>query len=276
MSVSKPSELHRFLESLGTQAKKHLSQNFLIDGNILRKIVKEAEVGPEDVVLEIGAGPGALTEHLLQTGARVIAVEKDPIFASALSRFSSLEVFSGDIRDFPFEKVLSSSSKKAKIVANLPYHLTTPILSLFIPRADLFESVTVMVQDEMAKRMTASPNGADYSSFTVFLNFYSQPRYAFGVSNQCFYPVPKVQSAIVNLKLKEHEKVSSVEAFFQLVRTAFGQRRKMMRSTLKSLYPVSLVESCLCELQLNPLARPENLSLEHFLSLFRLLETKTA
>ncbi len=269
MSVSKPTELRKFLDSLGTRAKKSLSQNFLIDGNILRKIVHEADIHPGDRVLEIGSGPGALTECLLATGAHVIAVEKDDVFASALQRFPSVEVYSGDIRNFPFERYFSSQQpQKTKVVANLPYHLTTPILALLMPRHTFFSSVTVMVQEEVARRMTAFAGSSDYSSLSVFLRFYSTPRYAFTVSNRCFYPVPNVQSAVVSLSLNPPPSISE-EAFFRLVRTAFGQRRKMLRSTLKTLYPT--IENALHSLSLPPQARPENLSCEAFLSLFKVL-----
>lgn len=278
MPIYKPSELHQFLEGLGVHPKKGLSQNFLIDGNILRKIAATAHVEPGDIVVEVGPGPGSLTEELLSRGAHVIAVEKDPVFAQALSRlkspFHSLEVHCDDILLFPIEKALQpllKEDKRGKVIANLPYHLTTPITALFVEQRHLFSTLVLMVQEEVARRFVAQPKTSAYSSFTVFLNFYSTPRYAFTVNRQCFFPSPKVDSAIVVLELKEPPPVADRDAFFKLTRTAFQHRRKMLRGSLKELYPPQNVEAALQQIGQSPLARPEELSLDDFLKLFHLL-----
>jgi len=274
MPIYKPSELHQFLNELGLNPKKGLSQNFLIDGNIIRKIASTATAARGDVVLEIGPGPGSLTEELLRQGAHVIAVEKDAVLAKALERLREegrqLDVYSEDIMKFPVREVLTEKAqgKKVKLVANLPYHLTTPIIAALVPMNDLFSSLVVMVQDEVARRFTAVPGTSEYSSFTVFLNFYCKPKYAFQVSKNCFYPIPNVQSAIVVLELKDPPKVSNVDRFFELTRTAFEHRRKMLRGSLKELYESAKVTEALEKLGLNPLARPEELSLDQFLKLF--------
>lgn len=270
--ISRPSNLRLFLDELKTLPKKSLSQNFLIDGNILQKIVKTADVQPGDLVLEIGPGPGALTEILLQKGAHVVAVEKDRIFAEALKRLQTednrLEVFNDDILEFPLDKHLH---RKTKVISNLPYHLTTPILALLFPRRDLFSTLTVMVQEEVARRFVAPPGGEDYSSFTVFLSYYSKAKYAFKVGRNCFYPAPRVDSAIVTMELKEPPSVSDEEGFFKLTRGAFSQRRKMLRASLKEQYSPALVEKALTDMGVNPLSRPEELSLDQFLQLFSAL-----
>lgn len=279
MPIYKPKELLQFLETLGVYPKKSLSQNFLIDGNILKKITSTANVLPEDVVVEIGSGPGSLTEELLNKGASVIAVEKDAVFAEALKRLKTdtnlLEVYCDDILRFPLEQTLSphlQGNKKAKVIANLPYHLTTPIIVSLVEQRHLFSVLVLMVQEEVARRFTAKPKTAEYSSFTVFLNFYTHPKYAFTVSKQCFYPSPNVDSAIVILELKEPPPVSNTEAFFEMTRTAFTQRRKMLRGSLRRLYPSKDVENSLSHIGQNPLARPEELSLEDFLRLFEALQ----
>ncbi len=268
-SVSKPSDLRAFLDSLEVKAKKSLSQNFLIDRNVLGKIVEAADIQPNERVLEIGSGPGALTEFLLSRQAHVIAVEKDDVFANELHRFSGLEVFHGDIRSFPIESI-----GYGKVVANLPYHLTSPILALLAPRHDLFHSLTLMVQEEVAQRMTAKPGSGQYSSLSLFLRFYTEPKYCFLVSGNCFFPKPKVQSAVVHLKLRRPPSVSSTEGFFKLVKCAFQQRRKMIRSTLKTLYPMNHIEKAFNASKISPEARPETLSLEQFLTLFEELNRK--
>lgn len=278
MPIYKPTELHQFLEQLGVHPKKGLSQNFLIDGNILRKIAATAHTVPGDIVMEVGSGPGSLTEELLNHQAQIIAVEKDPVFAQALERLKTdtnhLEVFCDDILTFSVEEKLKpylKDGKKAKVIANLPYHLTTPIIAQFVEQRHLFSTLVLMVQEEVARRFVAKPKTSEYSSFTVFLNFYTKAKYGFMVSKQCFYPSPKVDSAIVILELKEPPKVSNEEAFFKLTRTAFGQRRKMLRSSLRELYSPRDIEESLSAIGQSPTARPEELSLDDFLKLFELL-----
>lgn len=280
MAIYKPSELRLFLSELGINPQKMLSQNFLIDGNIIRKIVATAQVEPGDLVLEIGPGPGSLSEALLEKGAHLLAVEKDRTLAAALERFKSekhhLEVFCEDIIGFPIQEVLAKRllpGKKAKVIANLPYHLTTPILTTLVPLRHLFSSLTVMVQEEVARRFTAVPGTKEYSSLSIYLNYYCTPRYAFGVSNNCFYPPPKVQSAVAVLELKEPPTVSSEEDFFKMVRMGFMHRRKMLRASLRELFPSESVEEALRKLSLPPQARPEELSLSQFLQLFEMLQT---
>lgn len=283
MAIYKPTELHTFLQELGISPKKVLSQNFLIDGNIVKKILLSAEVVKGDLILEIGPGPGSLTEELLAQGANVIAVEKDDILANALKRFSggpgNLHVSCEDIMEFPIEETLKSLLKpgqKAKVIANLPYHLTTAIIEKLIGMHDLISTMTLMVQDEVARRFTAHPSTKDYGSLTIFLNFYSSVHYAFSVSNQCFFPVPKVGSAVVTFKLTPPQKVSDIPAFFQLTRTAFQQRRKMLRGSLKELYPPEAVMNALQSINRPSLARPEELSLSQFVDLFEYLQNSIA
>ncbi len=281
MAMYKPSDLHGFLTELGRSPKKSLSQNFLIDGNIIRKIVKIADVKPGDRVLEIGPGPGSLTEALLEAGASVIAVEKDDVLAKALERFKGsdrqLEIFCEDVIDFLQEdklKQLLKPGEKVKVVANLPYHLTTPIVERLILNSEQCESVTVMVQEEVARRFTAKPKTKEFGSFTLFLEFYTYPHYVFSVSRKCFFPAPKVDSAVVRLDLKPATHVSDVDGFFNLTRTAFGQRRKMLRGTLKEIATPERVMLALEEIGCNAQARPEELSLQDFIRLFESLKKR--
>lgn len=278
MSMYQPGALQNFLKGLGVAPKKGLSQNFLIDGNILRKIVSIADVDPGDVILEIGPGPGALTEALLNKGAKVVAIEKDAVMAGALERLQTqdgrLETHCMDVLEADLEGVLAphlGKTRKAKVIANLPYHITTPILTQILPMRHFFEMVVVMVQEEVARRFAAKPSSPDFSSITVYANFYADVSYGFKVSRNCFLPAPKVDSAIVKFMLKEPPllKAEDVESFFKLTRTAFGQRRKMLKSSLKEHYPSQNLAEVLEGLKLNPLARPENLSLEDFLILWK-------
>jgi 16S rRNA (adenine1518-N6/adenine1519-N6)-dimethyltransferase len=283
MAMYKPTELLNFLNQLGIHPKKGLSQNFLIDGNIIRKIVKSSKVEAGDIVLEIGPGPGSLTQALLEVGATVVAVEKDPVLSQELHRLQTednrLKIYCEDIMKFPMEDILTplvKDHKKIKIIANLPYHLTTPILTLTTRLTGLFSSLTVMVQEEVGRRMAAQVGSKDYSSLSVFLRFYTDPHYAFSVSRHCFYPQPKVDSAVVVLSLHETplKQNSEIENFFMMTRRAFEHRRKMLRSSLKELFPTFNFERALEGLGLNPLARPEELSLENFLALYHVMQIK--
>jgi 16S rRNA (adenine1518-N6/adenine1519-N6)-dimethyltransferase len=281
MPIYKPTELLEFLEKQGLSPRKGLSQNFLIDGNILRKIVKTAVVQPGDVVLEIGPGPGSLTEMLLEAGACVIAVERDVGLAKALERLKGpdreLHAYCEDIMEFPVEarlKEFLKGDKKAKVIANLPYHLTTPIIAMLAPMHELISSLTLMVQHEVAERFVAKPGTSTYSSFTVFLNYYCKPHYAFMVSRNCFFPPPKIQSAVVQLDLIPSPKGIDEKGFFLLTRTAFEHRRKMLRASLKEIYEPADIENALSMLGIDPQSRPERLSLEQFIGLFTLLNQK--
>ena len=265
--VYQPTQLHAFLNSLNTRAKKSLSQNFLIDGNILRKIVKTADVQEGDLVVEIGPGPGALTQALLQAGAHVIAIEKDPVFAEALERLQTedhrLTVLCEDVLATSFETQIP---RTAKVVANLPYHITSPVLARLLPLQTLFSSITVMVQKEVGERMTASQGTSAYSSLTLFMQYYCAATYSFTVEPTCFFPAPKVQSAVIKLELKESRKEIDAERFFLLTRSAFGKRRKMLRSSLKEVFPA--IESALLRAGIPGTSRPEELLLTDFIRLF--------
>jgi 16S rRNA (adenine1518-N6/adenine1519-N6)-dimethyltransferase len=277
--IYKPSELHALLQEHGITAKKKFSQNFLIDFNILKKIVAIADVHAKDIVIEIGSGPGALTQILLERKALVIAIELDPQFASILGRLQkeddSLEIIEADVLKLPLDALCrekAKKDKKIKVVANLPYHITTPILTRLLPLHPWIESLTVMVQKEFAERMAAHAGTSAYSSFSLFLQFYSEVKLCFTISPTCFYPPPKVYSAIVHCKLHEPPLPQrDVESFFKITRTVFQQRRKMLRTSLKELYPLQHVDAALEKMQVNLKIRPEELSLSQFLALFHFL-----
>ncbi len=271
MSLYKPTELKAFLAEIGAAPMKFLSQNFLIDGNIVRKIVKLAGVKKGDSILEVGPGPGVLTQELLAQGATVFAVEKDRKFAAALHRLQTsdgrLQVFEDDVLKWDPALHLKPGTK---LIANLPYNITTPILTHFLPHRELFQSLTVMVQKEVGERLLAQPGSKAYGSLSVFVQFYSDPVKGFIVEPTCFYPAPKVQSAVVQFKLKEPP-IPSDDQFFEMTRRAFGQRRKMVHTTLKNHYPLDLVEEGLIKIGKGLKVRPEELSLADFLMLFQII-----
>ena len=282
MKTSNISTLIAFLKENDLHAKKSSSQNFLVDGNIIRKICAEGNVTKDDLVIEIGPGPGALTEALLETGAEVWAIERDQKLASLLRRFSPdesrLKIFTEDFLEFPLEEKLKealSKGKKAKVVANLPYHITTPILAKLVPLYPYLSDLVVMVQKEVAIRCVAKEGGKDYSSLSLFLRFFGQMSYGFTVSPNCFYPKPSVNSAVIHFKPAQPKDVADQDFLFKIIRTSFQKRRKMMKSSLKEICLPALIEESLTEHGLNPLARPEDLSLDSFIALSATLLSKS-
>ncbi|MBS0633960.1 MAG: ribosomal RNA small subunit methyltransferase A [Verrucomicrobia bacterium] len=261
MSRFRPSELQGYLRSLGVKPAKGLSQNFLIDGNILDKIVALAEVTKDDTVVEIGPGPGALTERLLETGCKVIAVELDSVFANALTCHPQLTVHNADALKFDF-----SALGKVKVVANLPYAITTELLQKIIPLDNLV-SATVMVQDEVARRLCFDCSAKDYVAFTLFLHYYCKPKYGFSVSPSCFYPAPRVTSAVMRLDKEKRFPVADEKQFFALVYEAFSHKRKMIKASLKE-YPI---EKALIAIGKAPTSRPEDLSVQEWVGVANLL-----
>ena len=249
-SLANLSELFPFLNSIGASPKKGLSQNFLIDANIIRKIADAADIQSGETILEIGPGPGALTQELLYRKARVIAVEKDSLFAKALSRFEGdLTVHEADILEFPLESIPTPF----KVVANLPYHITTPILEKLCKYSPTL--ALLMVQKEMGARMVAKSGTREISSFSIFLQTFAKLSIAAKVSRNCFYPAPSVDSSVIKLEFRPPA-LEDPTPFLIWMRQAFGQRRKMLRSTLG--------------IKIMPYAelRPEALSLQEWLDLW--------
>lgn len=275
MPLYKPSELGQFLASIGASPNKKLSQNFLIDGNILRNIVKEAHITPGDLVLEIGPGPGALTEILLENGAFVVAIETDRVLANALDRLNvdnRLHVMVADALKVPVNEIFSQfPGRPIKLISNLPYHITTPLLTRFACYSDQISMIFVMVQEEMGRRMSAKAGTKEYGSITVFLDFFSNVTYLFPVSRNCFYPSPKVDSAVIKIVPHPIPEGIDTEKFFQMTRHAFQQRRKSLQKSLKEIYPKEVLSRALETLKLSPLARPEELSCDQWIQIYHLL-----
>lgn len=268
------SDLLSFLERTGRRPNKQLSQNFLIDRNIVEKIIRIADLAPGDSVLEIGPGPGALTASLLEAGANVFAIEKDPILAHELGRLQTpdrrLTAICSDILDFDLSALRASAP--LKVVANLPYHITTPILEKLLDSRGIFSAFTIMIQNEVAARIQAKSGSKEFSSLALFLQFHTQVAASFKVGGSCFYPRPQVDSKVLRLDLCPPPLTDSVP-FFAIVRRAFQQRRKMIRSSLQSLYPAASLQNALYRAGAKVDSRPEELSLDQWLRFYKLIET---
>ena len=270
LPLYKPSTLSQFLTGEGKKPIRALSQNFLIDGNILRKLVQAAAPKEGDLVIEIGPGPGALTEALLESGANVLAIEKDRELARSLNRLQNgnLSIVADDFRNVCFQELLQGKGE-VKVIANIPYHITGIILQKLLPIGNaLIKSIHLMVQKEVALRCQAEIRSKDYSSFTLFIQYHAKAKLLFTVSPHCFYPPPKIDSAVLELILIPPAVKAPYLPLFQLIRAAFQQRRKMLRSSLRSFYRAESIEQALQKIALSPTARPQELSLEQFSALF--------
>ena len=259
----------------GLQAKKKLGQHFLVDGHVLGKIIAAAKIGAGDLVLEIGPGIGGMTQALLGAGARVLAVELDKQLVPILREMFTGDNFSvvqGDILRVNLGELLAEESPVAvKVVANLPYYITTPVIFRLLESGLPFSSITVMIQKEVAARMSASPSTKDYGSLTLAVQYHADVELVANVPTNCFMPRPAVDSAVVKLTLLPAPRVATdKERLFSVIHAAFGKRRKTMLNALDSEGigggKIEL-STTLEEEGINPQARGETLDLFQFAKL---------
>jgi 16S rRNA (adenine1518-N6/adenine1519-N6)-dimethyltransferase len=253
---------------------KRLGQNFLIDPNIVRKIIAWAELGSNDHVLEIGPGRGILTESLCQAAGRVTAVEVDPRLHAFLetrqAKFANAELVCEDALAYPVESLPMGTV----VVANLPYYISTPLLFRLLHQRDRFPRMVLMLQNEVADRLVAKPGGSDYGVLSVMAQYAADITKAFKVSANCFRPRPEVGSAVVILQTKAQRALSHEEEpkFTELVKASFAHRRKTLVNSLKDEgYDQQSVTQTLDALDLSLTARAEVLSIQQFIELTRRL-----
>ena len=240
MDLCNPKEIKALLGRHGFRFSKQMGQNFLIQEWVPRQTAEASGAAPGVGVLEIGPGIGPLTQQLCLRAGKVCAVEVDtrlePILRETVGEFQNLEILWGDVlkQDIPALVREKFSGLRPMACANLPYYITTPILSALL-EADCFDSVTVMVQKEVAQRIAAKPGTGDYGAFSVLCQYYSKAEYLFDVPASCFLPAPKVTSAVVRMTVQHPPADIGDEAFFfQVVRAAFAQRRKTLLNSLSS------------------------------------------
>lgn len=268
----KPHRVIEILDKYGFKFSKSLGQNFLIDGNIVRKIVDVAEVEGMNV-LEIGPGIGTLTEELAQRAKKVLAIEIDkslvPIHQETLN-LDNVKVIYDDFLKLDLNVLDEEfNSEDFVVVSNLPYYVTTPIITKIIEQTKA-KSITVMVQKEVARRFSAKPSTKDYGSLSVFVQFYSDVKYEFDVPTTVFMPKPRVDSGVVRFELKRSLEKIDREKMFKIVKAAFSKRRKTLINSL-STYGFNLtkeeIESALLLSNIEPTRRAETLSPEEFIIL---------
>ena len=250
--------------------KKKYGQNFLNDKNILNKIANVANTNPNDLIIEIGPGAGALTEELIKK-SQVLAYEIDNDLEEILrNKFknNNFELIIDDFLKHDIKKDLESKKyEDLYIIANLPYYITTPIINKIIDDKLNVKKMVLMVQKEVGERFTASVGTKEYSSITVFLNYYFEVKKEFVVSKNSFYPRPNVDSIIVSFTRKEKEKrIKNEEQFFKLIRDSFVQKRKTLKNNLKD-YDFSKVEQILLKNNLKLDVRAENIPYEVFIDI---------
>ena len=270
------SYLGEVLKKFDFSFSKSLGQNFLIDGNIVRNIVSKSKIDKDDIVLEIGPGFGTLTEELALNAKKVISVEKDhrlmEILDYTLRDFQNIKVINEDFLKIDLYKLWKeeASGQKFKVVANLPYYITTPILERIIQHKELFSTITVMVQEEVAQRVIATKDTKDYGSLTLYLKYNAKSEILMKVPRSVFMPSPNVDSAILYLELINEERDIDQDLLFKFIRSGFTKRRKNIMNSLTTGFvniDKKTLKDILDTLDISTNARAENLELEDFMDI---------
>lgn len=280
LDIATPKRTKEIINKYGFSFKKSLGQNFLIDSNILSKIVEAAELTPENGALEIGPGIGALTERLAQEAGAVTAVEIDrrliPILKEVLEPYPHAKVRHDDVLKVDLHQLFRedfSEVEKVSVVANLPYYVTTPIVMKLLEERLPLDNIVVMIQKEVAQRMAAPPGGKEYGSLSIAVQYYCVPELICIVPKTVFIPQPNVESAVIRLKLRDRPAVEVEDEayFFELMQSCFVQRRKTIANNLRSRYfeggDRTQLEQLLAEAGIEPSRRGETLSLQEYATL---------
>lgn len=282
--LSNPQKTIEVIQKYQFDFQKKFGQNFLIDGRVLEKIMDAADITKEDFVLEIGPGIGTMTQYLAERAREVLAVEIDknliPILAETLSEYENVDILNADILKTDLNKIAEEKNggHPIKVVANLPYYITTPIIMGLFESHVPVENVTVMVQKEVADRMHAGPGTKDYGALSLAVQYYAEPYIAANVPPNCFMPRPKVGSAVI--RLTKHKtppvQVKNEKLLFQLIRASFNQRRKTLQNGIKNFsgfnFSKEEVAEALEQMGVSPTIRGEALTLEQFAQLSNLLD----
>lgn len=264
------------LKTFGIHMSKKLGQNFLIDEQVVKGIVSAADVTEGDTVLEIGPGIGTLTQGLAETGCKVVAVELDrkliDVLAKTLAGYDNIRIVHGDILRIDISREIMA--EKYKVVANLPYYITTPIIMGLLEKRLPVERLVTMVQKEVAQRMVAAPGNKDYGALSVAVQYYTEPKIMFTVPPIAFIPPPAVESAIIQCVVRPEPPVAvnNEALFFRVVKAAFGQRRKTLLNALKATgLPAERVRAILDTAGIDASRRGETLSLDEFAAIANII-----
>lgn len=278
-----PKATAEVLKKYNFRFQKKFGQNFLIDSHVLDKIITAADIKDDDMILEIGPGIGTLTQLLAYNARKVVIVEIDnnliPILEYTLKDYDNVRIINEDILKLDIAKLVreENNNRPIKVVANLPYYITTPIIMGLFEKHVPIESITVMIQKEVADRMSAGPGTKNYGALSLAVQYYSEPYLAANVPPNCFMPRPDVSSAVIRLTLvKDKVRVSNEETLFKLIKAAFAQRRKTFMNCLKNSDSFDLSkdewETVFSKAGLPLNIRGETLTLEEFVQLTDLIE----
>ncbi len=272
MDLTSPKVIKQICEMFDFGFSKGLGQNFLLDSSVLDKIVAAAEI--EDGVLEVGPGFGVLTKRLAETGKKVVSVEVDnrliPILDYTLGEFDNVKVIEKDILKTNIKELIKAEfgEKRISVAANLPYYITTPIITRLIEEQLPLKNIVVMVQKEVAERISAKPGKKDYGAISVLCQYYTNPRLVTIVPAGSFYPAPKVDSAVLCMEVCDtpNASVKDTKLFFKVVKAAFAQRRKTLLNCLSSGFSVdkARLSEILESVSIEPSVRGEKLGLSDF------------
>ncbi len=263
--------------------QKKFGQNFLIDGHVLDKIIAGAGVTKDDMVLEIGPGIGTMTQYLAEAAGKVVAVEIDrnllPILQETLAEYDNVKVIHADVLSLDLEKLVQEENggRPIKVVANLPYYITTPIIMALFEQHVPLANVTVMVQKEVAARMKSGPGSKDYGALSLAVQYYAEPYIVANVPCNCFMPRPNVDSAVIRLTRYEEPlvQVKDEKMLFKIIRASFNQRRKTLQNGLNNSSELNFtkdqIAAAIAEAGFSPSVRGEALTLEQFAKLTDIL-----
>lgn len=282
-TLGNPKNTIEVLQKYQFNFQKKFGQNFLIDTRILEEIIAASGVGKDDFVLEIGPGIGTMTQYLCEAAREVVAVEIDnnliPILKDTLAAYHNVEVLNEDILKVDINRLAQEKNggRPIKVVANLPYYITTPIIMGLFESHVPIDSITIMVQKEVADRMQVGPGTKDYGALSLAVQYYAKPEIVVNVPPSCFMPQPKVGSAVI--RLTRHEKspvdVKDEKLMFQIIRASFNQRRKTLANGLSNFPQLQLdkqqVTDCITALGVPATIRGEALSLEQFAQLSNII-----
>ncbi|MCI6996562.1 MAG: 16S rRNA (adenine(1518)-N(6)/adenine(1519)-N(6))-dimethyltransferase RsmA [Eubacterium sp.] len=285
-SLGNPQETIAVLNKYQFTFQKKFGQNFLIDTHVLDKIIRAANITKDDFVLEIGPGIGTMTQYLAEAAGEVCAVEIDknliPILQDTLKDYGNVTVINNDILKVDIRKMADEKNqgRPIKVVANLPYYITTPIIMGLFENHVPVESITVMVQKEVADRMQVGPGTKDYGALSLAVQYYAEPYIVANVPPNCFMPRPKVGSAVIRLTRHSQPpvQVNNEKLMFQIIRASFNQRRKTLANSLKNYEGLSFdkeeIEQAIAACGFQPAIRGEALSLEEFAILSNVLDKR--
>jgi 16S rRNA (adenine1518-N6/adenine1519-N6)-dimethyltransferase len=267
------------LKEYGVIPRKGWGQHFLVDRNILNKVIWTAQVEKEDAVLEVGPGLGEMTVALARQAKRVIAIEIDSklvaILNEKMKNYPNVEVVKSDILKVDFNQFLKKEGHPVKVVANLPYQVSTPLLFRFIESKETFSTFTLMLQKEVAERMVAPPGGKEYGPLSIFIQMFLDVSVRFFIKPSAFFPPPKVESAVVQMVWKEIPMIETndEEWFKRVVKACFGYRRKTLVNALKhsGLSLPEFIELKMGAIGIDPRRRPETLTIQEYVSLAKVL-----